>query len=527
MNKRLRKRPFGVAAITLSLLLSACGGGGGNAQVTGADGPDIAAADPDGHLRVGYVIPPSPMDPHRVQSDLGAYSYLTPVYDRLTQLKSDGENADLEPMIATEWEFAPDGMSATFTLRDDVTFVDGEKLDATAVVANFERAIGPESTVSGYLSMIESVEAVDPQHVRINTNRPAADLPYVLSGAAGSLVSPAALNNPDLDVNPVGSGPYVATTVKLGDAVTYERRENYWDKDAQLAKTITIKGMSDDNARLNALKSGQLDMIFAFVTGYDQTSRLGAGYQFFSYPVTNTYSIYLNTSRPGLDSEKVRQALNFAIDREGISTSLTSGQCIPATQPFGEGQPGHLAEPPLQYSYNPDRARQLLAESGIENPSFRIVVPNGLALQEGIASAVQAQFKEVGVEAEFHHGDSVASTVDYASGQYDGFIQPRVGYPTPTQALARSYLNPRSFPGMPPTEFIDAVERSYDPSLSDEERAQIVGQATSIAISQAFDVFVCAVPGQFAASDKVIGLDTMGVSHFQSIFDVRYLGITK
>lgn len=109
-------------------------------------------------------------------------------------------------MIATDWEFAPDGMSITFALRDDVTFVDGQSLDAEAVVANFKRAIGPGSTVSGYLSMVESVEAVDPQHVRINTNRPAADLPYVLSGAAGSLVSPAALDNPDLDVAPVAQG---------------------------------------------------------------------------------------------------------------------------------------------------------------------------------------------------------------------------------------------------------------------------------------------------------------------------------
>lgn len=526
MKTRLRKRSLAAAVtIALSFALTSCGGSTSGVGVT--DEPGVAAPDPDGHLRVGYVIPPSPLDPHRVQSDIGAYSYLTPVYDRLTQLKSDGENASLEPMVATEWEFDPDGMSITFTLREDVTFVDGESLDADAVVANFERALGPGSTVSGYLSMVDSVEAVDSQHVRINTNRPAAELPYVLAGAVGSLISPAALDNQDLDVAPVGSGPYIATSVKLGDTITYERRDSYWDKDAQLAKTITIRGMTDDNARLNALRSGQLDMAYIFATGYDQASRLGAGYQMFSYPVTNTYSIYLNTGRTGLDNEKVRQALNFAVDRDGISESLTSGQCIPATQPFGEGQAGHLAEPPIEYSYDPDRARQLLAESGIDDPSFRIVVPNGLALQEGIASAVQAQFREVGIEIEFHQGDSVAAVVDYASGQYDGFIQPRVGQATPTLTLARNYLNPRSFPGTPPTEFIDALESSYDPALSDEERARTVDQATSIATERAFDVFVCAVPGQFAATDKVIGLDKMGISHFQSIFDVRYLGIAK
>ncbi|MFF0818723.1 ABC transporter substrate-binding protein [Rhodococcus sp. NPDC003318] len=181
-------------------------------------------ADPNGHLRVAFVIPPASLNPHRVASDIGAYPYLTPVYDRLTQLVSADGTGELAPMVATDWTFAPDGRSATFALRDDMTFVDGTHLDAAAVKASFDHALTtPGTTIASHLSMIASIDVVDPTHVRFNTNRPAADLPYVLAGSVGSLISPKALDNPDLDVNPVGSGPYVAKSVKIGDSVVYER----------------------------------------------------------------------------------------------------------------------------------------------------------------------------------------------------------------------------------------------------------------------------------------------------------------
>src|SRR5690606_33860092 len=125
---------------------------------------------------------------------------------------------------------------------------------------------------------------VDPTHVKVVANRPAADIPYVLAGVEGSLISPQALDNPDLDINPVGSGPYVATSVKVGDSATYERREGYWDPAAQLSKTITIQGITDDNARLNALRSGQIDMMLAKVSQYNQASKLGSGFGYFAYP---------------------------------------------------------------------------------------------------------------------------------------------------------------------------------------------------------------------------------------------------
>lgn len=508
-----------IAAVAACLLVAGCGGG---AVATEAS----TTADPDGHLRIGYVIPPAALNPHAMASDIGAYSYLTPVYDRLTQIRSDGESAEVAPMVASEWAFGDDGMSVTFTLREDVTFSDGAVLDADAVKANFDHALtSPGTTVAPILSMIDAVEVVTPTQVRFDTNRPAADLLYVLAGAAGSLISPQALDNPDLDVNPVGSGPYVATSIRVGDSVTYKRREGYWDPEAQKAETVTITGMPDENARLNALRSGQIDMAYTMLTSYPAASSLGNGFGFHSYPESTMYSVALNTARPNMSDPRFRQALNFAVDREGISRTLTNDQCVPNSQPVAANARGHLAEPPVAYEYDPDRARALLREAGIENATVSLLVPTGLSLQEDIASALQAQFADIGVELAITKGDTVTSSVQYAEGRYDAYLNARVPGLTPAQTLDRNYLSPRAFPGPISPELQSAVQAAYDPTLGDEGQLAALERGTSIVTDQAFDVFICSAPTQFAYSDAVLNIDSMGISHLQTIFDPRYLGI--
>lgn len=524
MARRSFRRWTIVAAVaTLSVALVACGGSSSTAP--GASDENLVA-DPNGAIRVGFVIPPAPLNPHKVASDIGAYAYLAPVYDRLTQMVSGENGAELAPMVATEWEFAPDGLSATFTLRDDVTFSDGAKLDAAAVKANIDHALQtPDSTAKTYLSVISGADVVDPTHVVIRTTRPASDLPYVLSGASGSLISPAALDNPDLDVNPVGSGPYTATSVKIGDSVAYERRDGYWDPTAQQAKSLTITGIVDDNARLNALRSGQIDIAYSPVTSYNQSSKLGSGFGFFSYPEANVYSLQLNTGRQNVDNVKFRQALNYAVDREGISASLTADQCVPNGQPLAPERVGHLDTPPVDYSYDPQKARDLLAEAGIQNPSLSVVIPTGLSLQEGLASALQAQFREVGVDMQIQQGDPATSSAEYAQGAYDGYVQSRTPLPASNQSLARFYLNARGFPGPVSPGVQDAVLASYDPNIDEAARDADIERAATVATEDALDVFICAVPTQFAYSENVIAIDSMGVSNFQGIFDLRYVGI--
>lgn len=518
----------GAVAAAICLTLAGCGGGTTAPSSNNSNaGASAADADPDGHLRVGHTVPAPALNPHKVTSSAAAYPYLTPVYDRLTQMVDNDGQLELAPMVATEWEFSEDGREVVFTLREGITFSDGAQLDADAVAKVLDHAMNtPGSTVASYFSMIENVEVVDPTHVKIVANRPAADLPYVLAGVEASLISPLALDNPDLDVNPVGSGPYIATEVKVGDSATYERREGYWDPEAQLAKTITLRGLTDDNARLNALRSGQIDLMVSKLGQHPQSSNLGSGFGFYSFPAAQLYTMAMNIDRPEIADPRVRQALNFAVDRDGINATLLNGQCEPTGQPLTEGVDGHLAEPPVDYTYDPDRARELLADAGVQDLTVTALVGAGLSPQDEIASAMQAQFAEVGVTLDVKPMDLVEMTGQFATGAEPAIINVRAGYPSSAQFLTNNYTNPRTFPGTLPPEFAESLEPAFDPTLPDSDRTAALEDTTAVVVENAFDVVLCAVPTQLAFSDKVIGASDMGVSHYLGVIDLRYVGIT-
>lgn len=515
----------------MALTLSSCGGGGsggGSQAASGSVGASVTAADPNGHLRAASTVPTPALNPHKMPSAPAAYAYLAPVYDRLTQMVDNDGTLEIAPMVATEWAFSPDGREVVFTLRDGITFSDGATLDAQAVKATLDHALNtPGSTVATTFSMIQSVEVVDPTHLRIVAKRPAADLPYVLSGVEASLISPNALDNPDLDVKPVGSGPYVATSVRIGDSATYERREGYWDPAAQMAKTITITGIVDDNARLNALRSGQVDLMISKIGQYPQASTLGSGFGYFSYPASQLYTIQVNTDSAELQDVRVRQALNFAVDRDGINASLLHDQCSPAGQPLRDGLDGHLTNPPVQYTHDPDRARSLLAEAGADNLTFTALVGAGLSPQDDIAAALQAQFAEVGVTMNVKPVELVEMTAQFAAKTEPALVNVRVGDPTSTQFLNRNYTVPRLFPGTVPAEFTQALTPAFDPNVGDAERTAALESASSVAVEDAFDVFLCSVGTNYAFADNVIGVSDMGVSHYTGVLDLRYVGIAK
>jgi peptide/nickel transport system substrate-binding protein len=523
MTRRQRRWLTGLVVAALAMVVAACGGGAGDGSSSAGGGQ--RSADPDATLRFAWTVPALPLDPHTAASSVAQAPYLFPVYDRLTELVAGPE---LRPMVATEWAFGPDGRQVTFTLREGVTFHDGSPVEAAAVKASLDRARSlPESTVKDQLSMVESVDVVDPRTVRITTNRPASDLPYVLSGPVGAIINPAAIDRPDLDQNPAGSGPYGVAELRLGDRVVYERSPGYWNPDAQKAARIELIGITDDNARLSALRSGQVDAILSKVGQHDQASRLGDGFEVHSFPAASTYAIMLNTGRPHLDDATVRQALNYAIDREAINTALLDGQCTPQTQPLTPTLPeGYLENPPVGYTHDPERARQLLAEAGLPNGfDMTMLVGAGLSPQDDMAPVLQAQLAEVGVRLHLDVQDAVQTTATWAQGNADAYLQTRVASPTAELTLRENYLVRSRMPGPTPPGFADALQRAFDPNLPAQERKQTLNQASEIAVTEALDVFLCAVPTQTAYSDRVIGIESMGQADLQGIFDLRYVGV--
>ncbi|WP_181783856.1 ABC transporter substrate-binding protein [Pseudonocardia pini] len=520
MLRHRHRWTIGLVAV-LATVLTACGGGGGSEQAA-AGAPQ---ADPNGTLRFAWTIPAVPLDPHTPASSIGQAPYIFPVYDRLTQLVAGPE---LKPMVATKWEFSPDSKAVTFTLRDDVTFHDGTKVDSAAVKASLERALTLEkSTVKGQLSMIDGIDTPDPTTLVVRAERPASDLPYVLSSSIGAIINPKSLTKPDLDTVPDGSGPYTVAEYKAGDRVVYKRAANYWEPQAQQAATIELIGITNDNARLSALRSGQVDAILSKVGQYDQASALGGGYELHSYPAAATYAIYLNTARPHVDQAKVRQAFNYAIDREALNQSILDGQCAPQGQPLTQVLDGFLPNPPVVYGHDVAKAKQLLAEAGLPNGlDIRMLVGASLSPQDQLAPALQAQLAEAGIRVTIDAQDAYQLNALWNTGsQYDAYLNTRTASATAATTLRDNYLSPSRFPGPVPDGFAEAVNKAFDANLSAQDRTATLQQASTIAVDQAMDAFICALPTQVTHSDKVIGADSMGQSDFQGIFDLRYVGI--
>ncbi|WP_162795518.1 ABC transporter substrate-binding protein [Nonomuraea lactucae] len=428
----------------------------------GSDGSTAAATT----FRWGYPSRATTLDPHKAgQFDL---IFQMPVYDTL--IKNDPESGAFVPGLATEWKLAPDGKTLDLTLRQGVKFQDGATFDAEAVRASLERGKRPEMNAASDLEAIDRIEVVDPSHVRLHLSRPGGHLLSVLTNEGGMIISPKALNDPDLAHKPVGAGPYKVTAYSTRE-VAYETWDGYWNRPSVTMPRVKMITMSDDSTRLRALESHQLDAAYLRPA---QTPRLkSAGLNVLIKPRTLVYTVLLNTSRPGLKDGEVRKALSQAIDRDGIDKNLAKDGCQPTVQPFIEAYSPHVPglEARPDAAYDPARAKESLAKAGYTDAkplSFTITAPN-ITQYQVLAEALQAQFGKAGVKTELQVVDAAQVNPMMRSGKFDALVIPiDVGRPDPTTFVADHYLkngpiNPGKFhlPGL--DELVDRARRESSP----------------------------------------------------------------
>lgn len=512
----------GAALTTLTLLFAGCASGGSDSD-SGAGSGEI---DTNGVVNAAYSVPPSSLDPHRAASHTSLFTYGALVYDRLAKIDAEGMPA---PMLAESWEFSEDGLALDFRLRDGVTFSDGAALDAEAVKESLDRAaFDPESTVASQFPTLTEVVVVDPMTVRLVTSRKTADLPYTLTGMPGAIISPDAIDNADLDVSPVGSGPYVLKELRQGDSASFDRRDDYWGPEEGLPKTFNVIGIPDDNARLNALRSGQLDVAQVYPNSVDKVEALGPGFDLHPFALSTGLGASLNQEFEQLADPRVRQALNYAIDRDAISEQIYNGTCEPTSQALIPGMVGHMKSPPVEYTHDVEKARSLLAEAGYANGlTLRMIVIQGVSIHETLATALQAQLADIGVEVEIVKMDATQAPGQYATGAYDSYVHSIQGSPSPIQMLAAAYAPGRFFIGDLPADFIDPLTAANDPTVPDDESTASLETAASVANEQAFDIIVCAYPTQVVINDKIIDVDQMYASNYQGYLDLREVSVAS
>jgi len=403
----MKRTLLAAAALTaLSLTLASC---------AGASDPS-STDEKQTTVTLGLASAPISLDPSKAATGLYV-NYVDPAYASLLDRSVDGE---IVAGLADEWGYVGEGNTEFHvTLRDGVLWADGTEITAEQVVASLEYFKTGSGPSAPYLAEM-SFAAVDERTVAITTPTANPMIPDLLTPEylAGAVISPAGLENPEgLAEATYGAGPYVydAADSVSGDTYVFVPNENYYDQDAINWEQITIRVVANTNSAVEALKSGQLD----FISGTPDSAKAIEGTDGIvvdSAPAlwAGLYILDRNGEVvPALADERVRQALNYAVDREAIADAVYGEFGGALGQPAVPGFDGYSESANSFYEYDPEKAKSLLAEAGFAD-GFTIPVNYGSFDQENtkVVQAVQSQLAEVGVTLELKAAANFGGWVD-------------------------------------------------------------------------------------------------------------------
>jgi len=416
MTSSVTRRLLAISATiaVAALALSACSN---SPTASNGDGEELTIA-----LQAG----PTTLDPAFVDQALEYYVDLA--YSPLVIRGSDGT---LRPGLATKWGYVGDGNTHfQFTLREGVEFADGGELTAQGVVDHltYVQSAGGSSSalIAGAVFTAPDDLTVD---IVFATPVPNAETFFTQFGVGlTDIISPDGLADPaSLGTSTHGAGPYVLdeTATVAGDHYVYTPNPTYWDAENVHWDKVTIKVIANQSSILNSMKSGQVDIAaFDYTTAADAES---AGINAHSVP--NVFSGLNLLDRagslvPALGDQRVRQAINFAIDRQTVVEAIYSEFADPTTQTTRDV--GFQEELDNYYAYDPDRARALLAEAGYPDGFEFTVASTPFFNGDTMVQAIAGQLAEVGITLKM---ESIADATEWSTRMASGeFPAAWIGY---------------------------------------------------------------------------------------------------
>lgn len=457
-------------------------------------------------LTVGYNIPPTTLDPAKAGGAMTWYTSLA--YDSLVYMAPDGS---LEPQLAESWDYVGDGNTDfEFRLRPDVVFSDGTPLTAEVVKANIEYAQNAASEASAALASIDDVQVVDDLtvHLHFSTPNPLAARMFSQHQFSGFMISGEALESPEeLASETFGAGPYVLDSTESvpNDHYTYVRNDTYWNPDAQHYESIVIKVLPNPNTALSALQTGQVDLIPGDASTVDAASTSGFGIvheplTFFGLAIADRDGELV----PALGDVRVRQALNYAVDREKITAALYGDYGVPTEQIVLPGQDGYVEGD--VYSYDPEKAKELLAEAGYPDGFTAKVMT--FELQSLVVQAIADDLGKIGVTLEL---DNTSDPTTYVSGLTSGqYAIYGISYGTfPLHLMApQLFLQGASLWNPLDTADADLAQwYAQAASATPDERAGLYQQMSERLVEQGWFVPVTFVDQLWYVSPNVAGVE--------------------
>ncbi|EAU48087.1 ABC transporter substrate-binding protein [Salipiger bermudensis] len=369
-------------------------------------GLPATAQTPPGVLIVGQIAEPKALDPAAVTA-VNDFRILMNVYDGLVRYKSG--TLEVEPALATAWEISEDGTEYTFTLREGVTFHDGSPFNAEAVVFNFERMLNEDHSyhdtgpfpLAFFFSSVSSVEAVDDLTVKFTLSEPYAPFLSNLAYPTGLIVSPAAVeqHGADFGRNPSGTGAFTFAEWRSNEAVVVEANPDYWDGAPEL-QAVVFRPITDANTRTAEMLAGGIDMMVE-VPPVALSQFQDDAFQVFEQAGPHVWFLILNAKEGPFADKRVRQAANYAINKEALVNDVLEGTAEVAAGPTPPAFAWAYNEALEPYPYDPEKAKELIAEAGAEGAELTFYVTeggSGMLDPVAMGTAIQADLNAVGLD---------------------------------------------------------------------------------------------------------------------------------
>lgn len=387
-----------------------------------------------GSFRLVDGTEPNSLDP---PIGTGTFSHIVlSMFESLTKLDSEG---NLLPSLATDWTVGEDELTWTINLKPGVTFHDGTDFTATSVKYAFERLQNPDFGAgrAAIFTVIEAVNVAEPLVAEIVTTRPFPDLPFLLADQSASMVSETAseeLGFDDFGLHPVGTGPFEFVEWIPNDHVTVKRFEAYHGDVAKLDELI-LRVVPEASSREAMLLAGEADLVVSPPSESLESLQGNSDLEVVVYDSLSQVTSEMRQTQPPFLIKEVRQAMNYAIDKQAIVDTIMNGLGRVCDSPAPPNVWGAVTLEP--YAYDPEKAKELLATAGYPDgfEGHLFYVSGRWAGDDQVSQALQAYWAQVGIRIELE-------TIDNGSlGEYLG-VDPdeRAGWTT-QQIRSSTYLD--------------------------------------------------------------------------------------
>lgn len=440
------------------------------------------------------------LDPHKAVA-AGTKEVLFNLYEGLVKPDSSGE---LQPAIASDYSISEDATTYTFTLREGVKFHDGSMVTAEDVKYSIDRCADTtngEPLVEAY-SNIKSVNIVDEKTVEVVLNTADSDFLANMTTA----IIPASNENPD--TNPIGTGPYRYVSRSPQENFVVEKFDEYWGTPANI-ENVTFRVCANADSIVMNLQGGSIDMFARLTT--TQASQLGDQFDVLEGTMNLVQALYLNNAVEPFNDERVRQALCYAVDPQGIMDLISDGKGTEiGSSMFPAFEKYYMPELNDVYSQDFDKAKELLAEAGYPDGfSFTITVPSNYQQHIDTAQVLVEQLKNIGVTAEIElvEWETWVSEA-YTNRNFEATV---VG--VDASSLTASALLSR-FVSDAPNNFINFSNADYDAAyaraeaaVDDEEKTEAYKECERLLAEHAANVYIQDLPCLVALNKKYAGYE--------------------